>query len=50
MIFQVFICDPHPDTPEYDFVTYAYLGWPLDKSIPIGRAVGEWAWVGRIYG
>ena len=40
------ICDPHPDTPQYDFYTIYLLGW-AGFAIPQGKYLGEWAWVGR---
>jgi hypothetical protein len=46
-MISVLICDPQPKTPQYDWQVWTYLGWS-GFAFPLGRRLGEWAWVGRV--
>lgn len=45
-LFAVFVCDPHPKTPQFDWQLWQRLPWE-GTAIPNVRKLGEWAWVGR---
>ena len=45
MLFAIYLIDPGP-FPEYDEQIHWHLPW-AGWSIPGGRWLGEWAWVGR---
>ena len=47
-MIRIYVIDPSPRFPQYDHQTWCYLSYP-GTAIPIGRRVGEWAWVGRVY-
>jgi len=46
-MISIFICDPKPYAPEFDFQVWTHFPWK-GTAIPLGKSVGEWAWVGRI--
>lgn len=48
-MISILITEPYEEFPEWDVYIWSSLGWPLDKAIPVGRLLGEWAWVGRVY-
>ena len=46
-MISILIVDPSPKYPQYDYQVWEFFPWP-GTSIPIGKRLGEWAWVGRI--
>ena len=44
-MISIFLIDPGP-YPQYDEQTWWLLPW-RGTAIPMGRRLGEWAWVGR---
>jgi hypothetical protein len=42
----VLVVEPESKTPRFDVQMWTYLGWK-GTAIPLGRRLGEWAWVGR---
>jgi len=47
-IFSVFVIEPCAAYPQYDEQLWQFMTWK-GTAIPLGKRLGEWAWVGRVY-
>jgi hypothetical protein len=47
-MLSIVLVDVSEKYPEYDYQIWNYLSYP-GVAIPLGRRVGEWSWIGRIY-